>query len=154
MGELSDPNTGLTAAHACSGRRPPPDTTAIQRILAGWCEVIGVVANGNEVVDSACVLVPDVVLLDVSLPGESGMRMLPHLRAALPDTRIVMLTTLADPVYRVAALAHGADAFVAKGNGQPDSFPRFVRHSRMDVCSGAGHSPQNSTRSLFTIRAC
>ena len=79
--------------------------------------------SGDEVVGSACRLLPDIILLDISLRGENGMKVLPQLRAALPYTGIVMLTTLVDPVYRGEALARGADAFVGKGQATTELLP-------------------------------
>jgi len=95
----------------------------IRDIVAGCCEVIGLVVNGGEVVGTACRLLPDVVLLDVSLPGESGMTVLPQLRATLPHTAIVMLTTLTYPAFRMEALARGANAFVCKGQAATELLP-------------------------------
>jgi DNA-binding NarL/FixJ family response regulator len=60
-------------------------------------------------------LLPDLIVLDMSLPGRSGMRILPEFQATLPSVGIVMLTTQIDPLYEEEALAIGADAFVAKG---------------------------------------
>ena len=124
MVEGCDPNTALT-------RRPrvllaedhPLVQQVIHNIVDGCCDVVGLVTNSDEVLESACRLLPDVIVLDISLSGQSAMQLLPHLRAALPDTAIVMLTTLTQPVYRVEALARGADAFVVKGRAMTDLLP-------------------------------
>ena len=57
---------------------------------------------------------PDVVLIDLSLPGMSGLDLLRELSARHPDVACVVLTGHAEPGYRDRALAAGARAFVLK----------------------------------------
>jgi DNA-binding NarL/FixJ family response regulator len=52
--------------------------------------VVGTARNGQEALDQAFPLQPDVILLDVNMPGLSGLEVLPHLRALLPTTRIIV----------------------------------------------------------------
>ena len=66
---------------------------------------------------------PDVLLLDVSLPGLSGIRALPALRAALPETCIVILTTHSDPAYQEEAFRRGANGYVLKRCAYTDLLP-------------------------------
>lgn len=58
---------------------------------------------------------PDLALLDLGLPGESGLAMAARLRQALPDTGIVMLTAFGTDADRIAGLDQGADAYLVKG---------------------------------------
>lgn len=60
------------------------------RVLESECDVIGHVEHGNEVVAAAVRLQPDVVTLDVSMPGPSGVRVLPKLREALPEAILMI----------------------------------------------------------------
>jgi two-component system response regulator NreC len=57
---------------------------------------------------------PDVLLLDISLPGRSGLDALADLRAASPNTGIIVLSLHDDPVYATRAVAAGAHSYVAK----------------------------------------
>lgn len=55
------------------------------------------------------------VLLDVGLPDQSGLELLPHLRQHHPDIGIIMLTSFGDTTTRIASLDGGADAYLVKG---------------------------------------
>src|SRR6476619_6782783 len=59
----------------------------------GAYEVVGEAADGREAIDLAPTLNPDIVLLDVNMPGMGGIEALPHLREALPEAKIIALTT-------------------------------------------------------------
>jgi len=77
-------------------------------------EVVGEAANGAEVLDRAPAAEADGVLLDLTMPGLSGLEALPQLRATLPGARIVVLTTGQAPDERRRALTAGADALIVK----------------------------------------
>ncbi|HUZ83722.1 MAG TPA: response regulator transcription factor [Gaiellales bacterium] len=57
---------------------------------------------------------PDVILLDVTMPGQSGIDALPELRQAAPQARVLMLSMQDDPAYARAALGAGASGYVLK----------------------------------------
>lgn len=96
---------------------------AIVQLLAEACDVVGVVKRGDEIAAAAGQLAPDVILLDIALPGVSGLQVLPGLRASLPATGIVMLTSHADPLYRKEAFRRGADGYVVKGQAVTELLP-------------------------------
>ena len=77
-------------------------------------EVVGEAAMGLECLEGARALEPDVVLLDNRMPGVDGLELLPHLRAALPEAKLVMLSTAWSAEVERAALAAGATAYVQK----------------------------------------
>ena len=56
----------------------------------------------------------DVILLDISLPGRSGLDILPHLRLTCPAAKIVVLSSFGDQQFAVRALRDGASAFLTK----------------------------------------
>lgn len=58
---------------------------------------------------------PDLILLDISLPEESGLEAIPRFRRAAPDARIVMLTIWEDPAVVLKALKAGAAGYLVKG---------------------------------------
>lgn len=76
--------------------------------------MVGVVADGAEVVDAVTEHKPDVILLDLSLPGRNGLDLIPDILRVSPDTRIVMVTMHADQPIARAAIAAGARGFVPK----------------------------------------
>lgn len=76
--------------------------------------VVGEAATASEAMERALVLAPDVVLLDVRLPGGSGIEVCREIRARLPSTRVVILATHGDKALAAACLEAGASAFLLK----------------------------------------
>ena len=70
---------------------------------------------------------PDVVLLDLSMPGMSGIDMIPILKEAVPDAAIIIVTLLDTLEYRNASIAAGADAFVSKAVFATELMPTIQR---------------------------
>jgi DNA-binding NarL/FixJ family response regulator len=93
----------------------------------GALRVVGSVIAGREAIAQAETLQPDVVLVDLQMPLRSGLALLPHLRARLPDAILVALTLLDPDVYQAATLAAGADAFVDKMRLEHDLIPTIRR---------------------------
>ena len=58
----------------------------------------------------------DVVLLDISMPGRSGLDLLPEIRERWPEIRVVVLSSFADKQFAIRALRDGASAFITKEN--------------------------------------
>ena len=77
--------------------------------------VVGETSSGEEALALACTLLPDVVLLDVNMPGWSGIVTAEKIAMACPATVIVMLTGSDDKDKLLAALKAGARAYVLKG---------------------------------------
>ena len=78
-------------------------------------EVVGEAAGGHEALriarQASC---PDVLTLDLTMPGGGGLKILEGLRLACPQTRVLVLTMHEDPSYLRAALAAGASGYVVK----------------------------------------
>lgn len=77
-------------------------------------EVVGEAADADEAIDRSRAVAPDVLLLDVVLPGRSGIDALPDILAAAPGTRVLMLSMQNDAVYVRNAFAAGASGYVLK----------------------------------------
>ncbi|MFD9698366.1 response regulator [Lentzea sp. NPDC059081] len=77
-------------------------------------EVVGTAADGLEAVEQAVVLAPDVVLMDVRMPGLDGVEAVALLRRRAPGCRVVMLTTFDDEDYVVRSLRAGACGYLLK----------------------------------------
>jgi CheY-like chemotaxis protein len=88
--------------------------------------IVGEGADGQECLDGAAATEPSLVLLDLNMPKLSGLEALPRLREALPDTKIVVLTTSKAAESEAAAMAAGADAYVSKPI-DATSVPRLLR---------------------------
>jgi two-component system response regulator NreC len=77
-------------------------------------EVIGEASSGIEALTLAESLQPDLILLDLSMPGLGGLDALPALRRYAPSARILILTMHDDPEYLRQALKSGAAGYVLK----------------------------------------
>jgi two-component system response regulator DevR len=77
-------------------------------------EVIGEASTVREAVKEAEKLAPDVVVLDVRLPGGSGLDACRQIKANRPETRIIILTSFPDDEVIFDAIACGADGYVLK----------------------------------------
>ena len=80
--------------------------------------VVGGAASGEEAIALAPEVTPDVIVMDVSMPGMGGIAAAAHLRALLPTVAVVMLSLHDDPITRADALAAGAAALVAKQHAE------------------------------------
>ena len=77
-------------------------------------QVQGLAADGAEALRLAEELQPDVCLMDIQMPGVDGVEATKRIRAASPQTRVLVVTTFARPGYLRAALDAGASGFVVK----------------------------------------
>jgi two-component system response regulator NreC len=77
-------------------------------------EVVGEAGNGKDAVFRARAFKPDVILLDVVMPGESGIEVLPQLLKESPETKVLVLSMQDDPSYVREAFAAGASGYVLK----------------------------------------
>ena len=76
--------------------------------------VVAEVGRGDEVVAAARESNPDVALLDVEMPGMDGIEATRELRAAMPQVKVVIVTTFGRPGFLRRALVAGANGFVVK----------------------------------------
>ncbi|MBB4891491.1 two-component system response regulator DesR [Streptomyces olivoverticillatus] len=82
--------------------------------LEGDIDVVTQVARGDEVLDAARTTPVDVALLDIEMPGMTGLDAADLLRRELPAVKVVILTTFGRPGYLRRAMESGADAFLVK----------------------------------------
>lgn len=92
----------------------------IASVLSLEYELVGIVGNGNEVLSAAEQSGAEAIVLDVSMPGRSGLQILPELRARMPFVAIVVLTAHSEPIYIEEAFLRGADGYVLKGTLMKD----------------------------------
>ncbi len=89
-------------------------------------EVAGSAADGAEAVERAGELAPDVILMDLSMPGVDGVEATRRLSALTPGCRVVVLTSFADQRRILAALDAGASGYILK-DAAPDELLAAVR---------------------------
>lgn len=83
------------------------------RRLDGW-QVVGEAASGEEAVEAAAATRPGLILMDINLPGISGIEATRRILAAAPDTQVILLSTYADDDLPPDARTCGARAYVRK----------------------------------------
>jgi DNA-binding NarL/FixJ family response regulator len=81
---------------------------------SGQFRVLAEAANGFEGVELARQHHPDLVLLDIAMPLQDGMKALPQIREASPDSRVVILSSFEEQRYGERAMQLGASAYVEK----------------------------------------
>ena len=79
-------------------------------------EIVGEARDGAEAVDQFRTLRPDVTLMDLQMPGTSGLEAIQAIRSEFPAARILVLTTYAGDVQAVRALKAGATGYLLKGS--------------------------------------
>lgn len=70
--------------------------------------------DGEEAIRLTRELSPDVVLMDIAMPGINGLEATRQIKAEHPETKVIVLTVHDEKAYREAANANGADAFLTK----------------------------------------
>jgi len=80
-------------------------------------EVLGTAADGQAAIEQALLLQPDVVLMDIRMPGMDGVDATRALTRQLPACRVIMLTTFDDEQYVALALRAGAAGYLLKDLG-------------------------------------
>jgi DNA-binding NarL/FixJ family response regulator len=107
----------------------------------GW-RVVAECADAAQAVREVPPARPDLVLLDLLLPGFSGIDVLPRLKSALPETPIVMLTVVDSPEDIVRALEAGAGGYILKGGSSAE----LVASVEDILAGGATMSPAVARR--------
>ncbi len=85
-----------------------------QALQAPDIDVVGEASSAEEAMALAPVLRPDILLLDIDLPGLTGIEAVRELAPRLPDTKIVMLTVSTDRRDLLGAIRHGAFGYLTK----------------------------------------
>ncbi|GIH74513.1 response regulator [Planobispora longispora] len=101
---------------------------SLEMVLAAEAdiEVVGEASDGQEAVELADRLTPDVVLMDVRMPRQSGIEATREIKAAAPSVRIIMLTVSDEEEDLFEAIKAGATGYLLK-NVQLDEVPEVVR---------------------------
>lgn len=101
---------------------------ALRQLLEGASlAVVGEAESAEQALDRLAGATPDLVLVDLGLPGMSGLEFIRRLRAERPDLTCVVVTAHGDPRTRRRALAAGAAGFASKAD--PDAILAVVREA-------------------------
>ena len=94
---------------------------------AADCEVCGEAEDGTEAIQRVLELLPDLILLDISMPGLSGLEVARAVRKKVPATRIVIMSLHDPAVLLPRAMQAGAHACVDKSRLAMDLLPTIAR---------------------------
>ncbi len=83
-------------------------------------EIVGEAGAGREALEKARQLEPDLIIMDITMPGMSGIDACQEIRDLLPECRVIMLTASGDEESVTAALMAGAQGYVLKAAGRED----------------------------------
>jgi DNA-binding NarL/FixJ family response regulator len=115
-------------------------------------EIVGEAAEGNEVVRLARRHRPDVILLDVRMPGSDGLSVLLSLRAELPGIPVVMFSAYDNPTYIARAMALGAVGYLNK-SAKRDEIAAAVRQAGAGEQLWSREGVRRVTGALATSRS-
>jgi two-component system, NarL family, response regulator LiaR len=95
-------------------------------------EVIAEANDGAEAVRKAKIFTPDVILLDLMMPRQSGMEAIPEIRREAPRSRILVLSSHSEDDDILAAIKAGAHGYLLKGTSAPELFQaiRSLHHGQ------------------------
>ena len=124
-------------------------------------QVVGTARNGREAAEQVAALKPDLVLLDIQMPGMSGLDGLRLLRQAFPRARIVLVSASVAPDAVYEARTRGADGFLPKSASGADILeanscalsgaPCFPAHSGNTTTTRAPAAPALTARQLDVL---
>jgi len=95
-------------------------------------EIVASCATGEEALESSLKYQPDVVLLDIGMPKKGGIEALKEIKAALPKTKVAMLTTFEDEESIRSAVLLGADGYLIK-ELMPDELILAIKSIHRDM---------------------
>lgn len=106
-------------------------------------DVLGEAADGDEALRMVRELEPDVVILDVNMPGRTGLEVASELRGEANPARVLILSMHDDPEYVLQAVRSGADGYVLK-----DAAPAELREAVQAVHEGREYFTARVTQQL------
>ncbi|MEL6927752.1 MAG: response regulator transcription factor [Cyanobacteria bacterium J06600_6] len=107
-------------------------------------EVVGTVTDGRSAVTKISELRPDVVLLDIEMPGMNGITVTKYLTHLVPQTKVIILSSHEETKYLTQALMAGAKAYILKSSLMTD-----LRQSIIAVNNGYSHIESRLLAKIF-----
>lgn len=123
--------------------------TGLSQLLgtADDLELVGDAANGDEAVTLTASLRPDVVLMDLSMPGTDGVAATRRIFTDVPGTHVLVLTSFSDQTRILDALQAGAEGYLLK-HSEPEAILAGIR----EVVAGGSPLDPKAARVLLTNR--
>jgi DNA-binding NarL/FixJ family response regulator len=108
--------------------------------------LVGEAEDGETAIKQALEIEPQVIIVDLGLPGMDGIEVLKQIKARLPETRMVVLTSQASDSSMFKAFSAGADAYLVKEDFTPEKLEEAIR----DVNSGSQWLDPSIAREVLT----
>jgi CheY-like chemotaxis protein len=89
-------------------------------------------ANGDEALEKVGSFQPDLIFMDIKLPGDNGLELTKKIKEIHSGITVIILTSYDLPEYRQAAEAYGADHFISKGSSTRDEILALVRTTKTE----------------------
>jgi pilus assembly protein CpaE len=109
-------------------------------------EIVGAARNGQEGIELAKELQPDVILMDINMPDIDGITATETIRSEVPESQIVILTVQADPNYMRRAMLAGARDFLTK----PPSVDEMIGAIRR--AGELAHEEKSKAKTIFQVK--
>jgi DNA-binding NarL/FixJ family response regulator len=106
--------------------------------------IVGEAASGEQAIEQTRKLKPDVLVLDIRMPGMDGIDTLEKIKSEMPETRVVMMSTYDNPTYVARSSALGASDYVLKGSSRDQILEAITR-----AASGEPAAPESM---LYRVR--
>jgi CheY-like chemotaxis protein len=92
----------------------PQVLRGLSRLLGPSCDIVAGVAGGEEAVETAARLMPDVLIVDLTMADMDGLEVCRRVKQSAPETDVILVTAFDDKQVAVAAFEAGASEFLAK----------------------------------------
>ena len=147
----NSPTQPAQSIHAPATQERPPlrvaladDHTVLRKTLVNFLSqhdeflVLGEASDGNGALRLALELQPDVLLLDLNMPGRGGLDVLPEIKAKAPNVKVLVLTGRDEEWYITQALKAGANGYVLKSADESDLMDSIIKVSQGSLVLGQG----------------
>jgi len=124
----------------------------IRSLLEHFCEVVGQVEDGRALVEEACRLRPDLIILDVGMPQLSGIEAARQIRREWPQAKLLFLTMHSSPLYLQEALSAGGSGYLLKTSATDELRTAVDRVLKGQIYIAAAFGPDALQRVLMNTR--
>ncbi|NOG52527.1 MAG: response regulator transcription factor [Chloroflexi bacterium] len=118
------------------------DHTLLRQSLAGMLEssgnfvIVAEAGDGETALNKAMAVLPDLLLLDINMPGRSGLEILPLLRRDAPQVKVLILTGREEDAYIIRALRAGANGYLLKSSDESELLDGINRVMQGQLSAG------------------
>ncbi len=120
------------------------DHVMMRRMLATFLEsrdefvVVGEASDGDIALREVMSLLPDVLLLDLNMPGKGGLEILPTVRAEAPNVKVLVLTGRDEDWYIMRAMRAGAHGYILKSGDEGELIENIIKVTQGQMVLGQG----------------